>query len=399
YFYSRLEGDASYNQLTLDPTGILVNGKFWYSDAIVLKRETHLFSLSSSLTSIEGLSVSAGIQNEWSNQDGFGRVRLDEGYPLFPPSLVSPLLTLDSNLDKEKFSENFAVRFTKIPWTVLFGEVRWEQEGIRQIEGQAGGGDHDFSRDTDAANSRQEYRAGFNTSPWRAVLFTTQYKKLLSDSDYDSLRDSSEGYPAFIRARKIDTDEVMAKLVFKPVNWLKTTLSYRLLATDYHTTTDATTGPDASRGGRIFAGNEDAHVFSLNGTITPMSRLYFSATISYSKTRTETADNYSPLVVPYRGEIYSVIANANFALNKSTDLQVLYSFSEASYGQNNFASGVPMGMDYSRHVTGFGVVKRWSDYLSTNLRYNFYHYAEPSSGRANDYVAHGIFATLSLKWP
>jgi len=58
-----------------------------------------------------------------------------------------------------------------------------------------------------------------------------------------------------------------------------------------------------------------------------------------------------------------------------------------------------MGIDYTRHVVGFGVAKRWTDYLSTNLRYNFYHYDEPSSGNENNYIAHGVFATLSLKWP
>ena len=399
YFYSRLEGDASYSQQTFDPAGILVTGPFWFGDAVILKRETHLFSLSGALTGIEGLSVSAGLQSEWSNQDGFGRVRLDEGDPMVPASLVSPLFTLDSNLDKEKVSENFAMRFTKIPWTVLFGEARWGQEGIRQVEDQSGGGAHDFSRDTDAANDRQEYRVGFHASPWRPVSFTAQYKRLFSESDYDYLKDNSPGYSAFIRAREIDTDEVMAKLVVKPAQWLKTTLTYRLLATDYQTTTDSTTGAGATPGGRIFAGNSDGHVFSVNASVTPWSRLYLSTTFSYSRTRTMTADSFSPFVAPYRGDIYSVMANSIFALNKTTDLQALYSFSQANYGQSHFANGIPMGIDYARHVVGFGVLKRWRGYLTTNVRYNFYHYNEPRSGHANDYVAHGIFATLNLKWP
>lgn len=399
YFYSRLEGDASYGQLTFDPAGILVNGKFWFGDAVILKRETHVFSLSSALTAIEGLTISASIQSEWTHQDGFGEVRLDEGDPLVPASLVSPLLTLDSNLDKAKVSENFAVRFTKIPWTVLYGEVRLDQEGIRQVEEQSGGGAHDFSRDTDAANDRQDYRVGFNTSPWRPVSFTAQYKKLFSDSDYDHLRDNSPGYPAFIRAREIDTDEVMAKLVIKPARWLKTSLSYHLRATDYRTATDPVAGADPSPGGWIFAGNHDAHVFSVNATVTPFSRLYFSTTASYSRTHTLTAASYRPAVVAYRGDVYTVIANGTFALNQTTDLQALYSFSQANYGQNNFASGLPAGVDYTRHGVGFGVVKRWRDYLSTNVRYRFYHYREPSSGDTNDYLAHGIFATLNLKWP
>jgi hypothetical protein len=371
-----------------------------------LKRETHSFSLNAAMTGVEGLSVSAGIQNEWGWQQGFGKVFLDEGDPANPLSLVSDPVAVDSDLDKEKFAENFSLRFTEIPWTVLYAEARLENESIRQMEDQLGSDHHDFSRDTDADNTRQNYRIGFNTSPWGTISFTAQYKKEISDSDYNHLRDVSPeggaGYPAFIRARKIDTDELMAKIVVRPARWLKTTLSYRLLATDYFTSTDPVlngTNAPISPGGRNFAGNNDAHVFSLNATLTPISRLYFGGTLSYTKSRTATTDSYSPFVVPYRGDIYSVLANANFALNKTTELQALYSFSQANYGQNNFANGVPMGIDYTRHVVGFGIAKRWTEYLKTNLRYNFYRYAEPSSGNENNFVAHGIFATLTLKWP
>jgi len=33
------------------------------------------------------------------------------------------------------------------------------------------------------------------------------------------------------------------------------------------------------------------------------------------------------------------------------------------------------------------------------LRYGFYRYSEPSTGGSVDYTAHGVFATLALKWP
>ncbi|MEO5804696.1 MAG: c-type cytochrome domain-containing protein, partial [Verrucomicrobiota bacterium] len=409
YFYSRYEGDASYDLRTMDNTGVLVTGPFWFGDNIILKRETHLFSLSSALTGVEGLSVSLGIQNEWNRQEGFGKILLDEGDPSNPAAFTLQPASLDSNLDKEKFSENFAVRFTRIPWTVLFADVHWEDESVGQFEEQRGG--DEFARHTDAENIRQQYRLGFNTSPWRAVSFTGEYKKKLSDTDYDNFERAfylsngipqpflTDGYSAFISERNINTDEVVAKLVVNPTRWLKTTLSYRVFATDYSTTTDALGDSSIAPGGRIFAGNTDGHVVSLNASVTPFTRLYLSTTFSYSNTRTVTADHGNLSVVPYRGDIYSAIANANFVLNKSTDLQASYSFSEANYSQHNLTDGVPLGIDFARHVISFGAAKRWTDYMSTNLRYNFYHYSEPSSGGENNYVAHGIFATLSLKWP
>ncbi len=414
YLYSRFDGDASYDLQTLDNTGVPITGFYWYGNNISLSRDTHLFSVSSMLTGVEGLSVSSSFQNEWNRQEGFGKIHLDEGDPSDPASFLLKPATIDSNLDMQKFSDNFAVRFTKIPWSVLFAEMRWEKETVGQFEEQVGGGSHAFLRDTDADSSRQEYRAGFNTSPWRPVSFTAEYKKRISDSDYNHLRDFSkdpdhgpiviegDGYSAFILAREINTDELVTKIVIKPVHWLKTTLSYRLITTDYSTKTESASdgqGNQVTPGESIYSGNTDGHVFSCNMSMTPFSRLHFSTIFSYNNTRTKTADNGNASVVPYRGDIYSIITSANYVLNKTTDLQASYVFSEANYQQHNVANGVPLGIDYTRHVVSFGIGKKWTDYISTNLRYSFYDYAEPSSGNKNNYVANGVFATLTLRWP
>jgi len=37
--------------------------------------------------------------------------------------------------------------------------------------------------------------------------------------------------------------------------------------------------------------------------------------------------------------------------------------------------------------------------LSGNLQYGFFLYDEPSSGHFNNYTAHALFATLTMKWP
>src|SRR6185503_15733411 len=102
--------------------------------------------------------------------------------------------------------------------------------------------------------------------------------------------------------------------------WLKTTFTYQLVATDYHSTTDPAEGIDqssgnlisASPGGQFFAGNYDAHVYSFNAVLTPWRRLYLSGTFSYRDTRLTTSSDFSPVVVPYRGDIYSVISSATY---------------------------------------------------------------------------------------
>jgi opacity protein-like surface antigen len=396
YLYSKFDGDASFNRTTVDAAGVPIAGNVWYSDQIVLDRETHIFSLSSMTMPWEGLTFSAGLQSEWMHQEGFGKTYLDEG----DPNLPQMPLQMESDYDQNKLSENASLKFTKIPWTVLFAEARLAQDQIDQYEqtGPNGAGSA-FDRKTDYSNDLQVYRAGLNTSPLRWLSLSAHYKYRDSDSDYNNTQRTApeEGYPAFIRSRDIVGDEAQTKLVVKPVNWLKTTLTYKHVDTDYHTTTEPF-ADGSYPGGEILAGQYRANIYSLNTALTPIQRLYLSTTFSYSDTRTATAANDDPSIVPYQGDVYTVISSARFALNKSTDLHAAYSFSQADYGQNNY-EGLPLGVEYTRQGVMLGVTKRLSANVSTNLRYSYYRYNEPSSGGVNDYTAHGVFATVMMKCP
>lgn len=405
YLYSKLEGDASFQQATFDSMNNYSFGLFWNANDIELNRETHSFSLATSLRPFDGLNVNGAFQAEWTRQESFGNVDYGEGDPNFPDAfLLQTNRLVESDLDKQKFSEQLSVRFTKIPFTVLFADARFDQEQIGQYEQLTGdeflfSGDS-FVRDTDFTNDRREYRLGFSTLPWRRISLTAHFKNRVSDSDYDHQKSPDrQGYSAFIRARQMDTDEAEAKLVVRPFNWLKTTLTYRIVATDFHTTTDAAALNDVSPGGRIFAGNYDANIYGINVVLTPIQRLYLSTSFTYSDTRTSAADNSNPSVVPYRGDVYSSVSSATFALNQTTDLNAGYSYTRADYGQNNFADGLPLGMDFERHGLMAGMSKQLTANLKANVRYGFFRYHEMNQQNVNDYIAHGIFATLTMKWP
>lgn len=407
YLYSRLHGSSALNLATVDSQGAPVYG-YYGQDQVTLKREMHAFSLASMLRPLNVLTLSLGAQTQFSHQEGFGNVSLD--YSLNPPP-IPQLATARSDLDQTKVSENADLRYTGIPFTVLFAEGKFAQDRIGQFEQEAGNSPYVFLRQTDYANDRQDFRFGFDCSPWRQVALNAHYRHRESDSDYDHLKDvytnmppyEGNGYSAFIRHREIATDEVQAKLVLHPVSWLKTALTYHWTSSDYFVATDPAyqypVSTQVSPGGTIFAGSYRANVYGINTLFIPSGRLYFSAALTYSDSRTLTAHNRVPAVVPYRGSIYSVVASAHFAVNPRTTLRFWYSFSRADYGQNNVADGLPTGLDYTRHGLSLGINRRLTEYLTADLRYHFYHYREPSTGDLNDYTAHGVFATLKFRWP
>ncbi|MHB8520672.1 MAG: c-type cytochrome domain-containing protein [Limisphaerales bacterium] len=413
HFYNRLDGDAAFSQSTLLTPG---GGLFPYtwSDSIVLDQETHVFNANALLGPWAGLNGFAGLQTEWTAQHGLGHAQIDDGDPTDPTSFLVQPGTLSSDLGTFRTEENFGLRYTQIPCTALFADVRFQQESVGQSELEQGDNGailgHAFIRGTEAISDLKEYRAGFEVSPFQRVSFNAQYLRREKKTDYNNVVDLAfgfpeAGYPAFITARNTSTDEVDAKLAVRPASWLQTTFTYKIIATDYHTATDPVSGFDPAKGavvpgyispgGSILAGNYNAQVYSMNAVLTPWRRLYLSSTLSYQDSRTATT-GYN---VPYRGDIYSVINSANFAINPATDLRATYSYSRADYGQSNAAAGLPLGLAYDWHGVQIGVGRRFKKNLSFNLQYAFYYYDEPTSGGVNNFRAHAIFAMLSKKLP
>jgi hypothetical protein len=192
---------------------------------------------------------------------------------------------------------------------------------------------------------------------------------------------------------------VEARLTLRATGWLKTTLGYKYATTDFSTETDPEPMFARTPGGWILAGKQKAHVCTVGAVLTPLRRLYWSTTLAYHDTSTTTGDNDTGVVVPYRGHVYNALSSATFALTERMDLHGTYTFSCADYGQNNFATGLPLGLEFRRHGIEVGVTRRWLTSISTRLQYGFYKYNEPSSGGFTDYTAHAIFGTLTLRWP
>ena len=402
YLYTDLDGNASFRQSTVDAAGQPAPGLYWSGNDITIEQQSHTANANAQLGPWGGWVFHAGVQPEWSRQKGFGDVRLDEGLPPFPGG-VAPVV-IQADLDRFRVEEQAGFRMTSIPRTTVFGEARLRQESISQYEETAGspsGTNPDFLRDTDASNDLQDYRGGFHVSPWHRMSLSAHYRKRLKKNDYDHDADVNSvgaAYSAFITGQQFDTDEVETKLVLRPARWLKTTLSFRVEETDYETKTDA--APPFTPGGRLGeAGEHDAQVYGVNFVLTPIRRLYFSTTFTYADTRTRAFANGDAAIVPYEGDIYSVLASSSYAVNEKSDLTVTYNYSRADYQQDNEAAGLPVGLRYDQHTALAGLKRRLTGNVTSQLQYGFYYYDEPSSGGENDYIAHGIFGSVAIRFP
>jgi mono/diheme cytochrome c family protein len=403
YHYGHLDGEYGLSVQPNFPTGEFFSfDRYYFTDSIILEQDTHTFNLNTQLGPWSGLTIYGGAQSEWMSQRGFGDVRLDEGFPPTLGGVFPRPVFVDSNLDRASVEEHAGARFTAIPFTVLFVEGRAVQESIDQTEARTGEGAQ-FLRDTDTTGELYEGRVGFTISPWTPVSLTAHYKRRERTWDHDHLADIDEmrgenGYSAFITDQNIDRDEISTKLSIRPVHWMKLGLTYQLLSSESdHTTLPIPEGAfGETPGGTIHAYNYDAHVYSANIAMNPWQRIYLNGTFSYRHSRSWTGHNFSPVVVDYEGDLYSVISGASFIMNSKTDLSASYSYSWADYGQNNDPAGLPLGIVYDWHIVSAGISRRFQKNVTTNLQYRLYHYDEENTGGINNYTAHGVIASLAM---
>jgi hypothetical protein len=401
YLYSHLKDTGGFNLESFFPSDPATPPSLELAtDTLTLRRRSHVINANAMIGPWQDLHFYAGLQAEWTRQEGFASGR---------DLLANIGRTYDSNLDRAATDEHFGMRYSGIPHTIIFAETRFQQDSYSHFEEGFVDDTQEFLRDTDAEGDLKEYEIGFTLSPWQKSSLQAKYRHRDRDNDYDHLRDidiiySGNGYPAFIRARDTRTDEVEARLVMQPLKWLKTTFKYTVAATDFDTVTedwqDSRQNPPATvPGGRIYAGEYDAHTISAGFVVTPWTRFHLSSTLSWTTSRSLSGVNDNQLVVPYEGDIWNVLNMATFIVDEKTDLTATYLFSHADFEQDNEVFSLPLGIKYSRHAATVGILRRMKNERSVRLEYGFFTYDEPTLGGAADYTAHGLFASFRVPWP
>lgn len=400
YLYSKLNSQASFTNVTTS------FGSSFLSEVpeITLNRESHVANLNALVGPLDGMTIATGAQGEWTTQHGFGvgnlnQIALTRTAPL---TLAIEPTTLLANYDEKSATETVDARYNKIPFTALFVDVRLEQDSIDENENdlQPSG---NYVQDVAYSSRLKDIRLGFSTSPWQPVSFTADYRRYENDSDYppNAPPQPAGGYPDYFISRELITDEVEAKLVARPYNWLKTTLSYQYLETDYRDDANPAVFGNTvvSTGGDTLTGRYDSQTYTISAILTPHPRVYVDTSFSYQPTKTSTADSAIPGVGVYKGDTYSADVSGTYVLSETTDFSLTGIFSDADYGQNNAAATPPVDIRYQEYGLTAGLTRRFSKNLSGGLQYSFNYYHEPSSGDANDFRAHTVFATLNFRLP
>jgi hypothetical protein len=405
YLYSKLNSQVSFTNVAMSSGIIFLNEV----PEITLDRESQVANVNALLGPLDGMTISAGVQGEWTTQHGFGMGHLNQipnSSFVFNAPATFPIepTTLIANYDEKSATETIDARYTKIPFTALFVDVRLKQDSIGQSVNdlQSTG---NYVENLGFSSELKDIRIGFSTSPWRAVSLTADYRRYENDSHYptNAPAQPAGGYPGYFRSRELITDEVEAKLVARPCNWFKTTLSYEYLTTDFRDDANPAFDPASQTvfapGGSSLTGRSDSQIYTISAILTPHPRVYVDASFSYQPSKTTTANSGNPALAPYKGDTYSADVSGTCVLSQTTDFTVSGIFSDADYGQHSTTATVPVDIRYQEYGLVAGLNRRFNKNLSGGLQYSFNYYHEPSSGGANDFRAHTVFATLNYRLP
>jgi len=388
YRYMNLDGDASFRVKT-EPFGPEPFDRNWFTRSVDLSQRSHIANVSAKAGPFMHVTMYGGVQGDSGETNGDTDAVLWETLPVVGP--VSPEALIVTDRDEKGLEERLGLRYAGIPYTTVYLEGAWRQQSVDLFERELEDGTLDFERSTETDVNRQRYTIGLNTSPVRRLTFSARYRRSYRDNEYDHEIDTEAGYSAFIDRQKFTVDELNARLSLRPTSWLRGSLQYMLVMSDIETRYD-------TPGGTIETGDYDAHVYSLEMTLMPFAGLYLTGLVSYRDSRTDAFSNEVPSVVEYESDVLSFAGGAGYALDPKTTLNLQYIFSRSENAQNNAADGLPLGLDHQRHGFVAGVSRHLTDAVDVGFRYGFYTYDEDSNGGIDDYTAHMIAATCSVKF-
>lgn len=388
YLYSSLAGHGNLQVVTPPPVGPFGNN--WTTSDIDVDLYSHVVNLNTMFGPFKGLVLYGGLQAEKTETHGFTDALLTQGAG---PATTNLIHTVN---DTKSLSETFGMRYTKIPYTTLYVEGRWDEEQVDRDEAETQNGPSSLALDSDQTAFRQDYRAGFNTAPIPRVTLAGRCRHYIDRNDFDYDTDTVTGYPGFITGQKFTTDEAMGKLTLRPCSRFSTSFTYQHVSTDIRTSTEAV--PLIAPGGSLQSGNYDANIYSVSATVTPLSRWYLTGYFSLQDTRTAAFANHDPSVIAYRGNVYTVMGTTGYAIDNQTDLTVEYSYSRSDNFTDNSAAGLPLGLNFQRNAVQAGISRKIGKNVIARLRYGFYSYDEPSTGGINNYIAHLVSANCTVRF-
>lgn len=414
YLYSRYEGDGSFalDEAPLNPAPGVV--RRWRSPSLTLEHAAHVGNANVVAGPWAGWTIVGGVQSEWTRHQALGRASFD--LELSPDDWFLQPTVQESGRERFVLTERVGLRWEGLARTVIHAETAAEQDKTELFEDQPGG-DTPFRRDTAAEGEAWDTRVGFETSLAPELALGALYRRRLRDTDFDHRLDviptefgdfPNSGYSAFIRNRRHRTEQIEARLSWRPAARWRAALLYRYLRIRSETATDALDGFDPvtfepvpgyyTPGTRILGSDSETHAWTLQLFWRPATRWSFRLQGTLQDNKIESAADDEATLPAWAGRTYRVQSLARWSWNDRTDAEFRYEWAMSDFHRDIAETVLPIGVFWREHYLTAGIQRRCSDRLTVGLRYGLWKYDEPTSAGANDVLAHLAWVSFTWQW-
>jgi hypothetical protein len=370
-----------------------------------------------SLNTFQGLSGGSELQQQVANvnlmltlEDSLflvPSVRIEKqdvqsvsSYDLIAAPLSSYAQDLSSDRGLLDVSEALELRYTGVTNWVFYARGGWLQGSgdLNENWANLSTAANVLFRSTDDSRSSQKYTAGASWYPLRRLQLSAEYYHKLRTTDYDNTQDSTPNappspnrYPAYLVAQDTKTDDVNARVSWRPRNNLNFVARY-----DFQLSTIDTRADDLSS---VQSAEITSQIFSGTASWTPVNRLYLQGSFSYVLDTTDTpAADITGAVQNAQNDYWTVTFGAGYALDNKTDLNVQYSHYRADNYVNNAAVGMPYGAGFENNAISATLTRRLSNRVTVSLKYGFYASTDETSGGHDDYDAQVVSTSLQYRF-
>lgn len=224
------------------------------------------------------------------------------------------------------------------------------------------------------------------------------YKRNIYDYDHtaDNTANNSVAnrYPAYLTMQNFATHDGNVRVTWRPLNNLTLVGRYEYQLSTINTEPDPISGLSEAESAKL-----TSHIFALNATWSPFSRLYLQAGGNYVNSSLETpASDYTAAVLEAQNNYWTLNLNTGVVLDDKTDLNLGYTYYRADNYTDNTPVGVPYGSGAEEHGVSATLTRRLNKNLRASLRYSYYHYADASFGGQRDYDAHLVYTGLQYRF-
>lgn len=185
YLYSRYDADGTFQlwDSPLSPSATLL--RRWRSPAVIVQQTTHAANANWAVEPGRGWSCLAGLQAEWTRQQGLGRAFLE--YEWAPDDWLVLPASQEHARDRVVLSEFVGLRWTGRKPVTFYADLKAEQDSVDLFEEQWGG-DAPFRRDTWATGRAWDGRVGLEDALGAGLGWGAAYRHRRRHVEWDHRR-------------------------------------------------------------------------------------------------------------------------------------------------------------------------------------------------------------------